>query len=861
MNLLQKLTGMLLILFLISCGGEDSSTKQNEQNNTETGGSNTGGGSENGGTSETKRILVDVTNINQTISMMGGDMERSHRNFGQVDNQQEVIRWVAKDIKFDTWRVAYDKHQEMTEGVKDFSIYDNAVKAMQLIKLENPNIKFFATLESDYHGYSQGNRNNLPTWIYDYAYLDSENTGSRSFDAVKYGLFLADYVEYMSQSGVPVSYIATSKEYVGVITVDRAKVAIETLQDALTARNIAMPLIIDAGTWSLSNGIKLIGNYQAKGINQYVAGYSSHNYWSGETKSWGDFIQAANDAGKFAYNEESGHGGGGQTIYESDFNYALGTYAAKTEMYSAGLQGEAIFELWPRGYNEIQTNKYFAKPIFFNKGTDGRRMRSYYLMKHFANNAVDSKYVSTLTTNLDSLSTMAFIKGDSLALWVINNQNDAQDEVEFVIDQLNLKTGMTVQHRVWQESTAIEGLASTIELQQDGKFTADIDLNSLNLFIIKPQYPLTQFVKTDDSEFTEMNNQAVAVIEAGDSVEFEPKSTATGTWHWNGPNIFSADQAHIQLSNITPEMAGYYQATFSDSDGNTSAITTELAVDCKVDPELSFEYQINQESRVDSQTSIYLNTGDKLNITPLSQTSGDWHWTGPGYIDATQDYLAIATAKLKHAGQYTAHFTSDAGCRAKLEFDVNIACSDTPTIEPKMFIAGKWQSTYELEYRNGDTFQIGPTSPDVGRWQWTGPNDFKAIEVRQLSFADASEAQQGQYTATLTTPLGCSSSAVFETKLVEGECTPSTVTPYIRVNEGTWQKVTSVTVKVGDTIDLGPQPHSGTWSWSGPKGFSSSERQIQISNLQLDQAGTYTATYTPANGCPGTAEFVIEISQ
>ncbi|MDC2888806.1 hypothetical protein [Psychrosphaera algicola] len=213
-----------------------------------------------------------------------------------------------------------------------------------------------------------------------------------------------------------------------------------------------------------------------------------------------------------------------------------------------------------------------------------------------------------------------------------------------------------------------------------------------------------------------------------------------------------------------------------------------MAVDCKVDPELSFEYQINQENRVDSQTSIYLNTGDKLNITPLSQTSGDWHWTGPGYIDATQDYLAIATAKLKHAGQYTAHFTSDAGCRAKLEFDVNIACSDTPTIEPKMFIAGKWQSTYELEYRNGDTFQIGPTSPDVGRWQWTGPNDFKAIEVRQLSFADASEAQQGQYTATLTTPLGCSSSAVFETKLVEGECTPSTVTPYIRVNEGTWQK-------------------------------------------------------------------------
>lgn len=859
MKIIKILSGMLLIFLLISCGSDDASNEPNEQNNTETEQPDSGG--ETGGVSDKKVITVDVTNTVQTISMMGGDMERSHRNFGQAANQNEIIRWLAKDIKFDTWRVPYDKHQEITEGVKDFSIYDNAIKAMQLIKQANPNMKFFATLESDYHGYSQGNRNNLPTWIYDYAYQNGEGTGSRSFDAVKYGLFLADYVEYMSLSGVPVSYIATSKEYVGVITADRAKVAIETLQDALTARDITMPLIIDAGTWSLSNGIKLIGNYQTKGINQYVAGYSSHNYWSGETKSWADFVKAANDAGKLAFNEESGHGGGGQTIYESDFNYALGTYAAKTEMYNAGLQGEAIFEVWPRGYSEIQTNKYFSKPIFFNKGTDGRRMRSYYLMKHFANNAVNSKYVSVYSDNLGSLSTMAFIKSDSLALWVINTESNSQNEIDFVIKQLNLKAGMVVEHLSWLETSAIEGETTTIELTQDGTFKADVAASSINLFMIKPHYPMTQFVKTASGELTEIDSSDITLIAEGDAVTFEPKTTSTGSWQWRGPNNFSADQAMIQLTNITPAMAGEYQATFSDSNGNSSDLVTELAVDCKVDPELHFEYQINQQSPVDNQSTIYLNTGDKLAIIPSSITPGHWQWSGPSYLDNTGDNLEITTAKLKDAGKYIATFTSDTGCHAQLEFDIDLTCSDTPRIEPKMFIAGKWTATYELDYRTGDTFQIGPTSSDIGRWQWTGPNGFKAIEVRQLSFADATDAQQGQYTATLTNPLGCSSTATFETTLIAGECTPSTVTPYIRVNEGTWQKTNTVNVKVGDTIDLGPQPHSGTWSWTGPNGFSRTERQIQLSNLQLDQAGTYTATYTPANGCPGKAEFTIEITQ
>jgi hypothetical protein len=52
----------------------------------------------------------------------------------------------------------------------------------------------------------------------------------------------------------------------------------------------------------------------------------------------------------------------------------------------------------------------------------------------------------------------------------------------------------------------------------------------------------------------------------------------------------------------------------------------------------------------------------------------------------------------------------------------------------------------------------------------------------------------------------------------------------------------------GTQVIFGPQPVSGgSWSWSGPNGFSAATREITLSSIQANQAGTYTATYT--NDC------------
>jgi hypothetical protein len=60
-------------------------------------------------------------------------------------------------------------------------------------------------------------------------------------------------------------------------------------------------------------------------------------------------------------------------------------------------------------------------------------------------------------------------------------------------------------------------------------------------------------------------------------------------------------------------------------------------------------------------------------------------------------------------------------------------------------------------------------------------------------------------------------------------------------------------------VDLGPQPTSGgSWSWSGPNGYSSTSRQIDDIPLKTG-SNQYTATYTNSSGCKSTETFTITV--
>ncbi len=93
-------------------------------------------------------------------------------------------------------------------------------------------------------------------------------------------------------------------------------------------------------------------------------------------------------------------------------------------------------------------------------------------------------------------------------------------------------------------------------------------------------------------------------------------------------------------------------------------------------------------------------------------------------------------------------------------------------------------------------------------------------------------------------------------------CTQTPVTGRLTLdNMATWLLETSASVPalpVGfDTVYLAPRAAgNGTWNWTGPNGFSSSNRWIGPLSLNLG-ANTYVVTYTNTSGCQTTQTYVI----
>jgi hypothetical protein len=81
-------------------------------------------------------------------------------------------------------------------------------------------------------------------------------------------------------------------------------------------------------------------------------------------------------------------------------------------------------------------------------------------------------------------------------------------------------------------------------------------------------------------------------------------------------------------------------------------------------------------------------------------------------------------------------------------------------------------------------------------------------------------------------------------KAFEGTFHPI-LTPYITYN-GSTRECSGIAVEEGEFLYLSPQStvEEGTWSWTGPNGFTYDSRRVTLGNIQVEQAGLYTVTFT-----------------
>jgi hypothetical protein len=87
-------------------------------------------------------------------------------------------------------------------------------------------------------------------------------------------------------------------------------------------------------------------------------------------------------------------------------------------------------------------------------------------------------------------------------------------------------------------------------------------------------------------------------------------------------------------------------------------------------------------------------------------------------------------------------------------------------------------------------------------------------------------------------------------------CTPSAVTPYIKL-AGVWNQTATATVNAGTQIVLGPQPtKGGSWLWSGSCGTAGTAREQTITP---SASCTATTVYTNSCGAKTSQAFTIKV--
>ena len=183
-----------------------------------------------------------------------------------------------------------------------------------------------------------------------------------------------------------------------------------------------------------------------------------------------------------------------------------------------------------------------------------------------------------------------------------------------------------------------------------------------------------------------------------------------------------------------------------------------------------------------------------------------------------------------------------------------------------MYVKGDndWNEASELTIEEGHSFSVGPQANGnpwtEGTWYWTGPNGFTSND-REFTINNATAAQAGEYTATFTDKNGAKASSTVK---VNVHVAP-VITPYMLDDSG-WSERTSITIEEGSTFSLGPQANGnawtvGTWSWTGPNGFTSNEREITINNATTAQAGNYTATFTDDFGAKASSTMTVYINK
>jgi hypothetical protein len=261
----------------------------------------------------------------------------------------------------------------------------------------------------------------------------------------------------------------------------------------------------------------------------------------------------------------------------------------------------------------------------------------------------------------------------------------------------------------------------------------------------------------------------------------------------------------------------------------------------------------------------------KLNLSNFKPSTNGEVWIFEGDSAHGEEAYDIKINGVSHPTEADARSMSGNLIVVDTSFVINLPCSSfallklTPVnkdicgpteINPRMKIdSGNWEPNIYAAVGLGHKISISPMAAGTGTWRWAGPVSF--VDSIQEIILDTLKVS-GEYIASYTNECGTTSKKSFVISVIDSNvCNPTYVVPYLQVGIQAWQSTLAATVTAGSNVKFGPQPFSGSWSWSGPGGKLGSSREITVSKIQ--SSGTYTLVYTNTCGAVTTQIYNITV--
>ncbi len=296
----------------------------------------------------------------------------------------------------------------------------------------------------------------------------------------------------------------------------------------------------------------------------------------------------------------------------------------------------------------------------------------------------------------------------------------------------------------------------------------------------------------------------------------------TGSYYWTGPNGFNAVSQNVTRSAVQASFAGLYSVTVSNNGCSSVPATTTVIIN-------------NNPSTPVASNNGPLCAGQTLSLTASLVAGASYVWSGPNGFTSTLQNPTRSNLTLLDGGTYSV-IASANGCNSQAATTSVAISTSTPTPV----------ASYNGPLCPGQTLQLNASNIPGATYSWSGPNSFSSSQ-QNPSVINITSANAGTYSVTaLTSGCGVSSAGNITVAINSLPSAPSVN------NNGP--------LCDGDSLTLSASAVSGAvYNWSGPNGFTSTDQNPVIKNMNMSKAGLY-AVYVDVSGCGSSSPNTTQVN-